>query len=271
MARYDRDMDIIASHQHGLIEQLEHEAESLAGRARDSAQRAVVYHHLAESLGLANVYALLAAHGALAIEPATAALQRAVRRSRWRLKREPRAALQARVTRFGEALLELDRQRCAAALRTYRLVATPGLGEEARRRLDPAVAAAYAACRSGCGAADVRARRRLFVAQQRWAEALFGDALEQAIVELGWPLGARAVRSAIAALRIPVSAYDRAESRGLDKCERRLRQSKDLPDMFAANPAQAFFAFQRQMAERRRRAAVESADFSPDESVRLAA
>ncbi|MCY7340156.1 MAG: hypothetical protein LH465_09460 [Sphingomonas bacterium] len=263
-------MDIIESHQHGLVEQLEIEATSLAGRGRDSPQRAVVYHHLADSLGLANVYALLAAHGALSIDPATAGLQRAVQRSWWRLKRERRAALQERVTRFGEALRALDRQRCAAALLTYRMVATPGLSEQAQRQLDPEITAAYAACRSRRGGANADARRRLFVAQQSWAEALLGDALEQAIVELDWPLDARAVRRAIMTLRIPVSAYHRAEQRGLVHCERRLRRSKAMPELFAANPAQAFFALQRQMAERRR-AAAEFTEFSPDEAVRLAA
>lgn len=263
-------MNIIESHQHGLVEQLELEATSLAGRGCDATQRAVVYHHLADSLGLANGYALLAAHGALAINPAVAAMQRAVRRSWWRLKRDRRAALHERVARFGEALREIDRRRCAAALLTYRLIATAGLSEQAQQRLDPELIAAFAPLRTRGGGVDAVARRRLFLAQQHWAEALVGGALEQAISELDWPLGGRVVRRALAILRIPVSAFDRVDRRGLIRCERRLRQSKAMPGLFAANPAQAFFAFQRNMAERRR-AASEFTEFSTDEAVRLAA
>lgn len=262
-------MDIIASHQHGLVEQLQIEAASLAGRARDSAQRAVVYHHLADSLGLANGYALLAAKGALAIDGAVAGLERAARRAWWRLRGEQRAALLARVERFGAALWELDRRRCEAALFAYRLVATPGLAEQARDRLDPELIAAFAACRRR--GADGEARRALFLAQQRWAEALIGDGIEEAIAALDWPLAARPVRAAVKALRIPLRAYERAERRGLAKVERRLRQSKALPATFKANPAQTFFKLQRQMTERRRRAAAEYDELSPDEAVSLAA
>lgn len=264
-------MDIIASHQHGLFEQMEVEAESLAGRARDSAQRAVVYHHLADSLGLAHGYALLAAHGALAIDPAIDELKRHVRRAWWRLGAGERAALLGRVATFGEALRELDRRRCEGALLAYRLAATPGLAEEARRQLDPALAAAFAACRSRPGGADREARRALFAAHQRWAEALIGDRIEAAISDLDWRLGARPVAAAITLLRIPMSAYEQAERRGLARIERGLRRSKALPARFAANPAQAFYALQRQMAERRRRAAVDYAELSPDEAVSLAA
>ena len=68
-------MNIIESHRLGLIEQLESEAVALAGRGRDAAQRAVVCHHVADMLGLAHGYALLAAHGALAIDEAVGRLE----------------------------------------------------------------------------------------------------------------------------------------------------------------------------------------------------
>ena len=262
-------MDIIASHQHGLVEQLVVEAASLAGRERDSVQRAIVYHHLADSLGLANAYALLAAHGALAIDPAVARMERAVRRSWWRMGRERRAAALARVRRFGAALRELDRRRCEAALLAYRLVATPGLAEQARERLDPDLIAAFAACRRDPGNAGLR--RTLFLAQQAWVEALIGQGIEEALVEFDWRLGARPVRLAIETLRIPLRGYERAERRGIDALEQRLRRSKAVPPTFAANPAQAFFTLQRRLAERRRRAAAEYDELSPDEAVQLAA
>lgn len=264
-------MDIIASHQHGLVEHLEIEAQSLAGRTRDSAQRAVVYHHLADSLGLANGYALLAAEGALAIDRAVADLERAVRRAWWRVRGPERAAMLERVARFGEALRELDRRRCEAALLAYRLVATPGLGEQARGRLSPELVAAYTVSHAARGAADAGARRRLFLAQQRWAEVLIGDGIEEAIAALDWRLGARRVRSALKPLRIPLTAYERADKGGFGRVERRLRSSKALPAAFAANPAQAFFALQRQMADRRRRMAAQYDELSPDDAVRLVA
>ena len=61
-------MDIIASHQQGLFERLQVEADALAGRPRDAGQRAIVYHHLADVLGLAHSYALIAAGATLAID-----------------------------------------------------------------------------------------------------------------------------------------------------------------------------------------------------------
>ena len=201
-------MDIIASHQLGLIEQLEAEAVALVGRERDCAQRAVVYHHVADMLGLAHGYALLAAEGALAINGAVEGMERQARRAYWRIKRSDRQALALRVTTFGETLRALDAERCAGLLMAYRLVATPGLSGEADRRLDRDLLAALRASQSARGQADAGVRRNLFLAHQRWAELLFGERIEQAIAELDWPLGSRATRHAIEALRIPIKAYD---------------------------------------------------------------
>ena len=265
-------MNIIVSHQSGLVEQLDAEALALAGRGRDSAQRALVYHHVADMLGLAHGFALLAAHGALGIDAAVARIERIVRRSWWRLKRAQRAALAERVIVFGDRLRRLDAERCSGVLMAYRLAATPGLGGEAARRLDPDLLAALRAAQSARGQADARARRALFDAHQRWADELFGDRLEQAVAELAWPLNPRLLRDAIATMRIADRDYDRAERRGVSRIERRLRASKLLPDLFAANPAQAFFQLQRHVADRRRREADgEVGNHMPaDEAVRVA-
>lgn len=263
-------MDIIASHQLGLIEQLEAEAVALVGRGRDCAQRAVVYHHVADMLGLAHGYALLAAEGALAINGAVEGMERQARRAYWRIKRSDRQALALRVAAFGETLRALDAERCAGLLMAYRLVATPGLSGEADRRLDRDLLAALRAAQSARGQADAGVRRNLFLAHQRWAELLFGERIEQAIAELGWRLGPRAMRGAIEALRIPVDVYDRADRGGLARVERQLRRARGLPARFAANPAQAFFKLQRDVADRRRSGA-DLDDLSPDEAVRLAA
>lgn len=259
-------MDIIASVHQGLFEQLRQEAESLAGRGRDSAQRAVVYHHLADSLGLGHVHALLAAESALAIDPAVARIESVVRGAWWRMRGGEREALLARVAAFGQALRELDRQRCAAMLLAYRLVATPRLGE-ACRRIDPELAAAIVAVRAHPVAAT---RRNLFLAQQKAVETLIGNGLEAAIAELAWPLRPSPVKAAIELLRIPMAQYERAERQGLARVARRLRASKAMPEKFAANPAQAYYALQRHLAARRRRNAGVD-ELSPDEAVRLAA
>ena len=262
-------MDIIASHQQGLVEILSADAQALGGGPGDAVQRAMAYHHLADSLRLADAFALLAAGAALRIAPAIEAMRRQVERNRWRLSRGRREALLARVAAFGEALHALDAARCAGALLAYRLVATPGLGQEARRRLAPELIAAIEACRLAEGARSAAWRRRLFLARQAQAEAEAGDGLEAAIAALDWPLGAAPVRAAIALIRIPIAEFDRAEAAGLGAVERRLRRSRAFPASFAANPAQAFYALQRRLAERRRGAP--DLGLAPEEAVRLAA
>jgi len=265
-------MNIIASHQSGLVEQLEAEALALAGRGRDSAQRALVYHHVADMLGLAHGFALLAAHGALGLDEAVRRLERTARGAWWRLKRAERAALVERVAAFGGTLRLLDVERCSGVLMAYRLAATPGLGGEAAKRLDPDLLAALRAVQTVRGQAEARARRALFDAHQRWADGLFGARLDHAVADLAWPLKSRPLRQAIAALRIAERDYQRAERRGLHRIERGLRASKLLPGLFAANPAQAFFQLQRHVAERRRREADGGlGDHLPaDEAVRVA-
>jgi hypothetical protein len=263
-------MDIIASHQQGLIEQLEAEAVALAGRGRDSAQRAVVCHHVADMLGLSHGYALLAAHGALDIDPAIAAMERAARRSWWGLTREQRHVLGERIAVFREVLRQLDGERCAGLLMAYRLVATPGLGGEAAKRLEERLRVALAKVVAARGEADYAARRALFDAHLQWAEDVLGERLDGAIADLAWPLAPRLIERAVAAVRISVRDYERGARRNFVRSEQRLRAAPSLPASFAANPAQAFFALQRQIAERRRRA-VDVDDLSPDEAVRLVA
>ena len=260
-------MDIIESHRLGLIEQFESEAVALAGGPRDAGQRALVCHHVADMLGLAHGYALLSAQGTLAIDEAVRGIARRAQWSWWRLKRDERAALAGRIAAFGETLRALDAERCAGVLTVYRLVATPSLAVEAERRLGGDLFVALGAAQATRGQTDAAVRRDLFHAHQRWAEALIGARLDAAVEALGWPFSQRTLRPAIEALRIPNKAYQRG---ALARCERRLRRSKRMPDGFAANPAQAFFQLQRQIVERRRRAA-EGEDLSADDAVRLAA
>jgi hypothetical protein len=112
----------------------------------------------------------------------------------------------------------------------------------------------------------------LFDAHQRWADALFGARLEQAVSDLAWPLKARRLRQAIATVRLADRDFQRTERRGLHRIERAMRRSNQMPGLFAANPAQAFFQLQRHVADRRRREADgELGDHLPaDEAVRIA-
>lgn len=263
-------MDIIASHQSGLVEQLEAEAMGLAGRPQDSVQRAIVYHHVADMLGLSHGYALLAAEGALAIDALIARMKRQCRRWRIGLSAAERAALANRLDRFAEQLNRIDAERCAGVLMAYRLVATPGLGGEAAKRLEPGLLAALRAAQDARGQADASTRRALFDAHCHWAGARFGQRVDEAVGLLDWRLGSKAVAAAVATVLIPAASFEQAERRGLDRVEARLRGSKRLPQCFAANPAQAFFTLQRGVAERRRRGGDEN-HLSPDEAVKLAA
>ena len=263
-------MDIIASHQSGLVEQLEAEAAALAGRPRDAVQRAIVCHHVADMVGLSHGYALLAARASLGIDDAVARMDRRARRWQWRSGRAERAALGQRVAVFGETLRRLDAERCVGVLMAYRLVATPGLGGEAERRLDPELLASLRAVQAGREQASGELRRDLFMAHRHWAEEAFGARLSDAGAALQWPFGPAAVRAAMAAVLIPARDYDRAERRGLTRIAARLRRAKRMPQGFAANPAQAFFNLQREVVERRRRNA-DGDRWSPDEAVMLAA
>ena len=153
------------------------------------------------------------------------------------------------------------------------MAATPGLSGEAAQRIDAELLATLAEVqRAGRRTSEQRGavRRRLFVAHAAWIEQVMAGRLDAAVVALDWPLGDSAMRAAIAALRIPVAAYDQAERRGVKRTETVLRKAKILPAPFATNPAQAFFALQRLVAERRRQAA-DGDHLSPDDAVSMAA
>ena len=263
-------MDIIDSHRLGLVEQLESEAVALAGRgARLGAARGRLPSCRRHARAGAR---LCLARGARRAgdRPGGGAASSGERGGRcWRLNRAERAALGERVRRSATTLRALDAERCAGLLMAYRLVATPSLDAEAERRLDREMLAALRAAQSARGQADAATRRALFEAHPRWAEQLIGARVEAAVATLDWPLArARcAPRSRHCGSR---PRYARAERSGLARIERRLRGSKRLPDLFAANPAQAFFQLQRQTAERRRRAA-EGDDLSGEDAVRHAA
>lgn len=244
-------MDIIASHQEGLAEQLAREAAGLAGRDRDAVQRAIVGHHLYQHSGGRHGFALITAGAALELDRRLARLARAA--TRW-----PRrdSGLAQRVAGFAGTARAIDRERCEALLLAYRLATTPGLRATA----------------GGSPALDRdEGRRAAFLRQALWAEARWGERIEAAIDALAWTRPPRDLAIAVAALRLPVALFDRAEHDGWGRTERTLTADRALPRGFAANPGQHYYAIQRDLAERRRKLKGEWPDFNPDEAVAIAA
>ncbi len=254
-------MDIIASHQAGLVDMLAQEAAALAGRAGDVVQRAIVYHHLHDHSSGRHGYALLCAQGVLALDGRLKRVDRAARRARWRLGRAAAAKLGERVDRFGETLRVIDRERCEAMLLAYRLALSPALRGAAAAHVPADLVEALAA-------GD---RRSLFLAHQRWVEDRWGLAIEAAIADLAWPLRAASVAATIAPLRIGIDRFDAAEREGWARLARRAGSARTLPKGFAANPAQHYYALQRAVTERRRNPRSEWAEQDQGDAVRLAA
>ena len=247
-------MDIIASHQHGLAEQLAQEAAGLAGRPGDAVQRAIVGHHLYQHSGGRHTFALIAAGAALALDRRLGRLARAA--MRW-----PRrdAALAARVAAFAASARAIDRERCEAMLLAYRLATAPGL-----RGCVAGEAGLDGALTKGVPRDD-------YLLHSHWAEARWGGRIEAAITALDWARPPRDLARAVAALRLPIALYDRAEREGWARTERALIADRALPRGFAGNPGQHYYAIQRALAERRRQLTGEWLDISPDEAVAIAA
>ena len=251
-------MDIIASHQHGLAEQLAHEAAALAGRDRDAVQRAIVGHHLYQHSGGRHTFALIAAAASLALDRRLARLAKSARAA----KRWPRRddALAGRLELFAGEARRIDRERCEALLLAYRLATTPGL-RGADVGGDAALAGAY-------GAGDARDD---YLTHLRWAEARWGARIEAAIDALTWIKPPRDLTRAVGALRLPIEQYDRAARKGWAKTERLLTADRALPRGFAGNPGQHYYAIQRALADKRRKLKGEWPDFDPADAVAIAA
>jgi len=244
-------MNLISAHRDGLAEQLESEAEGLAGRPRDTVQRAIVCHHLFDHSGGRHGYALLAGVASLALDGRIEALRATARRGRWRLGARG-AGLAERVEQFADAMRRLDRERCAALLIAYRSARHPALAEAVAGELRTE------------GDAGT-----LFAAWQRRSEERWGAAIDEAVAALEWPLGGRRLAPLLDCARIPLSAFDAAEKRGWRTVERGLLRDPRMPAGFAANPARHYFTMRAAIAERRRRDSM--AGFGPDESLCFAA
>ena len=264
-------MDIIAAHQHGLLEKLNGEVADLAGGDRDHGQRAVVLHHLYDHSGGAHRWALAEARRSVLTAQGLGKLRKKVGWWGWssRAREEARQALGL----FERAIGEAARARTAAAYRAYRLSATPPLWVEAERSLAPSLLSALALCHAA-------RRERSALADEACeqlgaeCEALASAAVDQTALDQAWAaIDASGLRRAARRLFDPQRlARDAVRSgrKGWAQSERALRHHPSLPAAFRANPAQHFYALQHALAERRRQAWREACD-RDEEAVALAA
>lgn len=257
-------MDIIAAHQHGLIEQLEDEAEALAGRGRDHGQRAVVLHHLFDHARGSHDWALWEARQNLRIASGLDVLGKRIERWGWITGGRDKA--RAALNLLADALGEAARVRVEAAYRAYRLSATPALRGEAEEKIPPALLALLDQChfarRSG-GCLSAEARQALADESELLATA----AVDAQAIEAAWfAVDATALRRTARRLlgaKALARHMARDKRRGRVRIEWQLRNDPSLPLTFRANPAQHFYALQRILRDRRRKQWREDCDREP--------
>jgi hypothetical protein len=262
-------MNLLASHRHGLIDQLDVETAALAGRTGDHLQRAMVLHHLYDHSRGSHGWALVEAAEALRIDRGLKRLEAKLGGWTWREGR--RAEAKAGLDRLRSTLGEAARARCAAAYRAYRITATPALAGEAAQLVGEPLAgllgSIHAARRAG-ESVDAATRRELVVlSEQAEASTVVSEELALAAI------AATAIGKAGARLVAPserLAAFDRAERKGWTRLEAEIVGAAELPVRFRANPAQHFYAMLRDLEERRRKEWREALDMDP-RAVELAA
>lgn len=256
-------MDIIASHQQGLIEQLEEEVAALAGRPRDHGQRAIVLHHLYDHSRGAHGWALAEARRELHIAGALAELEQRIGRWGWMIS--DREGARAALATLAKALGGVSRARCAAAYSAYRLSATRALRSEAEQRVPGELLnlldRCHAARRQGNAEVDQAALAEL--SELHAASAVELDVLESAWADVRRTGIARAATKLLGE-KTMAGLRQRDTKRGWPKVEAELRNDPALPAAFRANPAQHFYALHRDLAERRRQQWREACDREPD-------
>ena len=257
-------MDIIAAHQHGLIEQLEDEAAALAGRGRDHGQRAVVLHHLYDHARGGHDWALWEARQNLRIASGLDLLGKRIERWGWITGGRDKARVALNL--LADALGEAARVRAEAAYRAYRLSATPALRGEAEEKIPPALLALLDQCHSARRSGEdlsAEAQRSLADESERFATA----AVDAQAIEAAWAaVDATALRRTARRLlgaKALARHMARDKRRGRVRIERRLRNDPVLPPAFRANPAQHFYALQHMLRERRRKQWREDCDREP--------
>jgi hypothetical protein len=264
-------MDIIAAHQHGLIEQLDDEVLALTGRAQDHAQRAMVLHHLYDHSRGNHVWALAEARRSLWIASGIAKLERRIARWSWTVPKRDQAA--AALERLADALGEAAKARMIATYRSYRLSATKALRGEAEANLPEALLEALDQChhhrREG---ESLPANVSLMLIEE--SERLADAATDHEMLAEAWAMveatGLRRIAKRLLGPKALARCRARDERKGWARIDSELRRDPALPAAFRANPAQHFYAMHRVLAERRRQQWRELCD-RDESSVALAA
>ena len=264
-------MDIIAAHQHGLLEKLDEEVAALAGRSCDHAQRAVVLHHLYDHSRGCHVWALAEARRSLQTAQAIGKLRKKL--EGWGWSSRSRQAAREALGLFEQAIGEAARARTVAAYRAYRLSATPPLWAEAELSLAPPLLSALTLCHAARReGVELSAEAREALARE--CETLAAAASDSAQLEEAWAAidasGLRRLAHRLLGPKPLSRVAERDARRGGARVERELRNDPSLPAAFRANPAQHFYALQHALAERRRQAWREACDRDAD-AVALAA
>ena len=250
-------MDLIASHQQGLIERLDEEALALAGRPQDFGQRAVVLHHLYDHSVGAHGWALLEAQRQLEAAKGLRALRKTV--GKFWLRRRARDAAAKALETLAQMLGEAAQERCRAAYRAYRMTATAATEEEASQDLPCELALLLGECharrRAGMPLSVMTRVQLCSQSESHTGEANLANAWA---VILTTPIGKEArkqLRDAIAP-----SDFVKAEKKGWSRLEQSVRNDPTLPAAFRANPAQHFYALKNSMAEKKRKEMRDAAD-----------
>ncbi|WP_265571097.1 hypothetical protein [Sphingomicrobium nitratireducens] len=247
-------MDLIASYQAGLADEVANDARDLAGAPGDRLRRVATYFHLYQhSQGRFPLALVLA-----------------------------QLALWAPKSKLARGWEEGDAKLCASLLAGYRMTAMKALEGEAERRLDGTLREALERIHRVVDPGSVvRANGAIacWAASRRLAPALAekrGDAATKSewvgFSGLGWrsvkleaPAGAGAIEAML------LEALSRGAAKGWAKAERAVIFHKAMPKDFAANPARHFFDLQQKLAEQRRRTERQRLDHEFGETVRLVA
>jgi len=257
-------MDIITAHQQGLIEQLDADASSLAGRPGDHCQRAVVLYHLFDHSGGTHEWALAEAVRELRLAAAFIALRCWVRRWGWALPR--REQVEEGIGRLAQRVGEGSQARCVAAYRAYRMTASAPLTGEAERLLAPCLFDALRQCHGArrSGEAMAGSDRQSLYSE---SEALAASCVDELALAAAWgvveaTLAGRKARRLVGA-RALARLGSPGTARARTRMERWVRRNRLLPGSFRANPAQHFFALQFALAQRRLKVQRDLCDWEP--------
>jgi hypothetical protein len=258
-------MDIIATHRHGLIEQLDEDVAALAGGSHDHVQRAMVLHHIYDHSGGNHLWALAEARRGLMIAARLVTLRKRVERWGWMMggREEARVAINL----LSEALAEEARRRAVVAYRAYRLSATAAIRSEAEAAIPPALLACFDRCHSARRSGEklpIEHQHELAVESERFVQ----ESVVRAQVDVAWytiekTSLMRAARRLLGENALKHAA-ERDERRGWARIERELTGHPSLPASFRANPAQHFYALQQMLRNRRHQQWREACDREPD-------